>query len=494
MSTSALSAEDTAGPAAASERSRHRGRSERGDNPNRIASYVLLFVIAGAPFPFGSSSHAAIAFWCGVLGFGLVVVSPRDLNRTHFAILAAIAVIVAGYGFVLQEQLSRSPWMADFAPIWSPASRALALPLTPSASIVRGEPFYALGAPLAGALALTLGLLVGSNGENARRALLVFAWSGAAYSLYGMASLIADPNALLWREKTAYIGNLTATFINRNTAATYFGSCALVWLLLLLQKIRGRLPRGQIVWKKVPEYIVTDTPKELLIRFVMFFVCLAGLFMTGSRAGVTISLFVTVGCFVVFFRRDLPRGKGLIFALTGAGLAALITLQILGGNVGHRFDVQGLADEGRVEAYRSMLKMIADRPWFGFGLGTFSWAFPAYRSNDISMWGVWDIGHNTPLEMAVEIGLPLTILIGAGWAAGLTILVKAILTGSRRAVIPLSALGVSLIGIIHSLVDFSFQIPGYAIVAFAIFGVGLAQAGRQQDEVLPGSERSRTSL
>lgn len=493
ITTSAGLAEDAAGPVAKSKRSRQRRRSVGGNSPNRIASYVLFFVIAGAPFPFGSSSHSAIAFWCGMLGLGLVFASPRDLKRTHMLVLAGVAIIVTAYAFVLHEQLSASPWIAPLPPIWTSASNALALPITPSGSIVRDEPIYALGAPLAALLALSLGLIVGSNAESARRIFLVFAWSGAAYAVYGILALLTDPNALLWREKTAYVGNLTATFINRNTAATYLGSCALVWLLMLLQKVRGRLPRERIVWKKVPEYLITDTPKDLLLRFVMFFVCLAGLFMTGSRAGVTVSLLVIVISFVVFFRRDLPRGKSVFLALMGAGLAALFVLQILGGNIGHRFDVQGLADEGRLEAYRSMLKMIVDRPWFGFGLGTFPWAFPAYRSSDISMWGVWDIGHDTPLELAVEVGVPLTIVVVAGWTAGFTILVKAILAGSRRAIIPLSALGVSLIGIIHSLVDFSLQIPGYAIVASAILGAGLGQAGLPQSEVLPGRTRETST-
>ena len=45
-----------------------------------------------------------------------------------------------------------------------------------------------------------------------------------------------------------------------------------------------------------------------------------------------------------------------------------------------RFEMQGAVDQGRLETYRSTLRMIADHPWFGTGLGTFVWSFPAYRS------------------------------------------------------------------------------------------------------------------
>ena len=101
--------------------------------------------------------------------------------------------------------------------------------------------------------------------------------------------------------------------------------------------------------------------------------------------------------FVGFFYRDLPRRGGVAAALAIGGLIALLVLQILGGNVSGRFEVQGLSDEARLETYRSTLRMIVDHPWFGTGLGTFVWSFPAYRSAHMSMWGVWDKAHiHTP--------------------------------------------------------------------------------------------------
>jgi O-antigen ligase len=325
---------------------------------------------------------------------------------------------------------------------------------------------------------------VATDRDQTRLVLQALAWSGGAYAAYGIVSLLVDPTVLLWREKTAYVGNLTGTFINRNTAATYFGSCSTLWLLLLLQRVRERLPKGSIVWKKVPEQILTDTHPDVLIRFTLFFVCLTAMFMTSSRAGVTISLLGMVGAFIVFFRRELPRGKTLFIAIAAAGSIALILLEFLGGNVGARFDASGLADLGRIEAYRSTLRMIADRPWFGTGLGTFAWAFPPYRSPAISMYGVWDRAHSTPLELAAEMGLPLAVLVTVGWLLALVLLWRGVISGRRRDIVPLGALTVALIALLHSLVDFSLQIPGYAIVVFALVGMGLAES-LQSREILP---------
>ena len=41
---------------------------------------------------------------------------------------------------------------------------------------------------------------------------------------------------------------------------------------------------------------------------------------------------------------------------------------------------------------------------------------------------------------------------------------------------PVAALAVASLAVLHSLIDFSLQIPGYAIVALALIGAGLAQS------------------
>lgn len=460
---------------------------------HKVAIYIFFIAVAGAPLPFGSRDATTVALWCGLLGIGLICASPRQLRAGHFAVLAGIALVVAGYGVVLHEQLALHPWVAAYNPIWARASEVLGKEILPSVSIVRDEPFYALGPALANVLVLALGLIVGADSERARQTLLVIAWSGAAYAIFGILSLLLEPTMILWREKTAYVGNLTGTFINRNTAATYFGSCAAVWLVLFLRRFRGRLPKGPIEWKKVPGRVLSEdgSNRDIVIRFVMLFVCLAAMFMTSSRAGVLVSLLVLVIAFVVFFRRDLPRGKSLVVAVLCAGAVALLILQVMGGNIGQRLDVQGLADEGRLSAWRSTLRLIADTPWFGTGLGTFAWAFPPYRGDDMSMVSVWDRAHSTPLELAAELGIPLTALIALAWIVALVVLVRGARRGGREAVVALAALAVSLIALLHSCIDFSLQVAGYAIVVFGLLGVALAQSVHAPVQPGQANENSR---
>jgi O-antigen ligase len=120
--------------------------------------------------------------------------------------------------------------------------------------------------------------------------------------------------------------------------------------------------------------------------------------------------------------------------------------------------------------------MIADHPWFGTGLGTFVWSFPAYRSANVSMQGVWDIAHSTPLELASDLGLPLAGFIGLAWLIVLVVLVRGMRQRRRDLIVPVGALAVASLGLAHSVIDFSLQIPGYAIIVFALVGAGLAQS------------------
>jgi O-antigen ligase len=460
------------------------------NRPNRVSSFILCLAIGGAPLPFGSRDPITVAFWCFLLGFGLLFASPRQLRSGHFLLLGGIAFIIACYGFVLHEQLAEHPWIASPNPIWAKTSELLGRPLPPSVSIIRGEPFYALGAQLANVLALVLGLIVGADRDRARRSLQVMVWAGVGYAAYGIANLLFDPTAFLWREKTVNTDSLTATFINRNTAAAYFGSCAVACLIMLMASVRRKLPAGPIVWAKLAPKIVSGDQRQIIIRFVMFFVCLSAMFMTGSRGGVLLSLFAMVVAFIVFLGRDLPRAISLVLAVAGAGAVALVLLQFLGGNVESRINAEGLVEQGRLAAYQSALRIIADYPWFGTGLGTFTSIFPAYRSGNISIFGVWNVAHSTPLELAVELGIPLTLVIAAGWIVAIVVLIRGTRRSRRDTVVPHVAFAVSLIALLHSSIDFSLQVSGYAIVVFALVGVGLAQSIHADS--LPRHRRGRS--
>jgi O-antigen ligase len=285
-----------------------------------------------------------------------------------------------------------------------------------------------------------------------------------------MAYLI-DPTHILWREAPAD-HKLTSTFEYRSTAAVYFGCCAALWFLLVMQHLRERVPLETFYWKSARSLVLSEMP---FFSLLMLLICVAAMLMTKSRGGILISFLALTLAFLGFFYRDLVRRRMLAATLLIGALAGFALLEIIGADVVERLQTEGFVDEGRLDVYRSMLKMIANHPWFGTGLGTFVWSFPAYRS-DFSMWGIWTFTHSTPLELAGDVGIPLTGLIGLAWLIVLIVLVRGVRTRRNDRIVPTAALAAAVLCLVHSFIDFSLQIPGYAMVVFALVGAGLAQS------------------
>jgi O-antigen ligase len=446
----------------------------------RIASWLLFAAAVFAPLPFGSVLPPVVAFWCVVLGVCLVLAPVPSLTGGQLALVGLAAIVIAAYALALHEQLAEHPWFAFAAPhpIWREAQAALHTPIVPIISIARNVPWLALGRPLLCALAMICGFLIGADQGRARRLIKLIAWSGAAYAAYAIFARVFDPTHILWQEKRAYLDSVTGTFINRNTAAAYFGSCAIVWSLLFCETLRRDAAAGSLDWSAFAAHMISSPSKKSVVALAMFFLCLAAMFMTGSRAGAILSLFALAIAFLGFFWRDLPRRAGYIGGFLGCVAVALILLQFLGGDVDARFDFAGLSDGGRLETYKSTLRMIAEHPWFGTGQGTFAYAFPAYRSSSISIWGVWDMAHNTPLEIAADMGVPVATLVIVGWIAIFAVLVRGTVIRRRGVLVPAAALAIAILATLHSLIDFTLQIPGYSIVALSLIGAGLAQSFR----------------
>jgi O-antigen ligase len=446
------------------------------DRRNRIAAWLLFATVAAAPLPFGSIDRVTISFWCVLLAIAVLASTPPAVRLGHLPIYAWIAMVSAAYAVVLHEQLASDPWFAEPHPIWGQASAVLGTTLPPSASIARNEPYYALGIPLVCMLSLISSFVVCGSRERAYQLLKIIAWSGVAYAAFGIISFIIDPAKVFWREKQVYANVLTSTFLNRNTAALYFGMVAILWELFICDRIRRHFPSGEVQWNLVPQVILSRNSSRLAIEFAMMLVCLIAMAMTGSRAGSIISLGMMVVVFAIFFRRDLSRRYAMIVvALAGIG-AGLLLLQFTGGSVSERIEEHGLTDQSRLMTYRATLRIIADHPWFGTGLGTFALSFPQYRPEALTLWGVWNRAHSTVLEIAAEVGIPVAVLVVLGWIVILAVLVHGLRVRRRDLTLPIAGFAAAVVANLHSLIDFSLQIPGFAIPACALVGAGLAQS------------------
>jgi O-antigen ligase len=198
--------------------------------------------------------------------------------------------------------------------------------------------------------------------------------------------------------------------------------------------------------------------------------------LTGSRAGAGS---VAVGLLLTFFiclNKVLSRRIRKWLMLGGGVFVILMIYQIAGSGIGERLQTEGIAGGGRAEGVRSIIEMISASPWLGTGLGTFAYGFSSYRSSLISGWGVWDKAHNVILEVAAEGGVPLAAVVLVVWIAAVALLVRTLRKAEKPSDSIIAALCVCMIALLHSLVDFSLQIPAYGITVSSLMGAGVAQA------------------
>ena len=90
---------------------------------------------------------------------------------------------------------------------------------------------------------------------------------------------------------------LSSTFNYRSTAAVYFGLCAVLWFLFVLQDLRRNLPLDSIYWRMNPHLLLPEVPIRSLI---MLLICVVAMLMTNSRSGVVLSFMAFAFAFLAF--------------------------------------------------------------------------------------------------------------------------------------------------------------------------------------------------
>jgi O-antigen ligase len=97
---------------------------------------------------------------------------------------------------------------------------------------------------------------------------------------------------------------------------------------------------------------------------------------------------------------------------------------------------------------------------------------------------VWDYAHSTILEIAVEMGIPVAVMVVITALASLFVLARAAVKSEGRSRRSLAAItGIAVLSCLHSMIDFSLQIPGYLVLFGVLLGCGLARASATLAEV-----------
>lgn len=450
-----------------------------------VAIYWIVMLIG--QLNYGAVELQTVALLC-VPVFVLILVSvikdglPRQGQdqgqyQSRGALVAALWLMALALAWV-SIQASALPHGFSAAPAWQDV-RNLAPDAGAYISLSPGDDW---GSALRIALPLgvfILSLLLFDSDVRALGAIRVLAVSGGAVALLSILQFELAPDTLLFWPKQAYLDSLTGFFVNRNTAATYFGLMVVLNWALFMHALGDPRDRADLMrwWYLQPKL-------SALAYGVGLSMCLIALMLTKSRAGL-LACVLALACFFVcrLFRKSHGRRSRRTRVASGApprwlsrglkflfiAVVLMLVVQFLGGRTLLRAEVGGVGDT-RYCVMPGIISAIVNQLPFGAGLASFETVFPAYRDARCGLFGVWNRAHNVYLEGLFTFGFIAVALVGFAIAALLHVF--RIGLKRRRAMRFAPEVGVAtlLLVVVHSAFDFSIQISGLAMIFSALMG------------------------
>lgn len=280
-----------------------------------------------------------------------------------------------------------------------------------------------------------------------------------------------------WGPKLAYLGSATGTFINRNSLATFLGLGLVLGLGILaegMQRDKIRATRRDSVWGRLGY-------GDLMVLVGMAFLFIA-LIYTQSRLGLAASL-VGAALTLTLVRWNSGVATGRVVVETGAvAVAAIVAVAVVaaGQGVAERLLFLGNETVNRLTIYQQTLTMLEVRPWTGFGMDAFGAAFEAFRGPPLLQPVTYDLAHNSYLMLWTEFGLVF------GSAPMLTLVAVAVILWRRMRAeggfsgMAAAGIGALALGAVHSLGDFSLEIPANVYLLTAMLGLGLGMQSHRR--------------
>jgi O-antigen ligase len=316
-----------------------------------------------------------------------------------------------------------------------------------------------------------------TNSRALRRFALSVTLLACALALFALLQFFSDPTTIYGFVKPRWGGWIFGPYVNHNHYAGLMEMLipiAACYLISLCQQPRYR--------------------RRVVLAAFPILIALASVPLSGSRGGL-VALSVEIVLVALILWRHLPgiRHRHLAaVALLGVAAATAMFLWLDPGQISQR--LRSVADVHRAPEATlgerwlldgDALRMFADHPWLGTGLGSFAIDYPRYRSfaSDLE----WDHAHDDYAEALVETG----IVGGALILAALGLFLLGAFSNLRQRLESTSGwirLGAA-IGccglLIHSLADFNLHIPANA--AWFSLCAGIAVGGHDSGEGITSS-------
>lgn len=454
-----------------------------------IGRWGFIAVLAWAPLPLGSERPWAWSLLGLLVALLLLLFAAAALARPlplrQLRLPFLLGLILAAWILFQSMPGDLFGW---HQPLWDAASQTLGERLSSSLSVDRAASWIHLFRLLTYGGFFFLAWQVAQRAEGAALLLRAVAAMGAVYAFYGIVEFASPHPAILWMRKWTYVQDVTSTFVNRNSFATFAGLCTLAGLALVAESLVKRTDA------RSPITILLSTLDTLLWRGkgAVIAVALTGpaLLLSHSRAGMFATLCGVAALGAAVWAAPSLRLPGRRVFMGFLAVGAVVGVVIAGAATLERVaDTALTPEDARAAIFGDTLVAIEDNSLGGTGLGSFQYIYPMYQSVQVD--GVIDLAHDDYLENMLELGVPAALLLFAliGWLARDCAL--GVLRRRKDALYPCLGLAATVLVAVHSLFDFSLQIPAVAALYATLLGVGAAQSlSSRQAEAARRHDRS----
>ncbi len=264
---------------------------------------------------------------------------------------------------------------------------------------------------------------------------------------------------------------MSGTFVNSNSFACYVGM-GVVAAIALIFAGRRRQPAA-FDGSDIQTFESLLTGSRVVLLAAVFFL-LGGLLLSASRAGFAASVAGALALALLLMRGQWRERPDLVRWFV-AGAAIVLVVGMVAGGALLTKAVRADESSTRLIIWATSLDAIGLSPWLGWGLGGFADIYTILQPASVPQPN--DLAHSTPLETVVELGvlaaIPAFAVVLLPWGISLR---GALGREYRHRVLPAAAFAVSAVPILHSMVDFSLQIPAIGFVVSALLGMGWAHA------------------
>ncbi len=332
-------------------------------------------------------------------------------------------------------------------------------------------------------VAFFLAYVVSQDRSRKQRLIFALVALGVAEAFYGLAQYLMNVQKIFWFTKKYDLEEATGTYINRNHFAGFLEMVLPFAVCLAMyegEKLLARRKHGSGHAKKLTAKLTSDVKTQAVILWLAVAVVLmAAIVFSRSRMGLlaaSASLLVVFGL-KMLQRKALPAVLGVAFVALSLCLAGWIGLR----PALSRFETLGQefsGDQSRLSMWPGTLKLIAEHPLVGTGLGTFPVVYTEVQTTFLTQFV--NHAHNDYLEITSDLGIPAALLLFASIFFVLLHAVRAFLHGEGKygPAISLACVGSIVAILLHSLTDFNLHIPANALLFAVILGLALASASK----------------